>query len=376
MQLGVAAILMLSMARVEAADVIVPVDVVAEVALQRMPEQTLRDAKWRARSRALEIAAPALVESNVILRNDRTVLDELATQAQGLFIDEQWGELTPVAGRPTATIALKARVNTSAVQRVLCAVVKANHDPKVTLVVVARTPEDARWSDPIDKPGVARAALAASFSDACFTVAHERVTDVSANGEPSAAELKRIVHDANAQHVAFAAADITPAREAGTWTASLSVKMVNTSTGEIESIAAGRATNVRAASGALALAHAFSRDNAMVPRVMDDALSRVVRNWNGSGPLNSSVVQLLVNQSNDRSDVKDLQAAISRWIPDAKLSLRVAKGGQASYDVNLDGGAEYLASAIEGKPSGKRFIEVIEVSRGKVILKLNDAPQN
>jgi len=37
----------------------------------------------------------------------------------------------------------------------------------------------------------------------------------------------------------------------------------------------------------------------------------------------------------------------------------------------VEGGAEALASAIEGKKAGKSTVEVIEVSRGKVVLKLN-----
>jgi hypothetical protein len=47
------------------------------------------------------------------------------------------------------------------------------------------------------------------------------------------------------------------------------------------------------------------------------------------------------------------------------------KGGQASFDVSLEGGAEQLALLVEGKKAGKFTVEVLEVARGKVVLKLN-----
>jgi hypothetical protein len=55
----------------------------------------------------------------------------------------------------------------------------------------------------------------------------------------------------------------------------------------------------------------------------------------------------------------------------AKVQQRSLTGGKASFDIEIDGGADALASGIEGKKAGKFTVEVIEVSRGKVVLKLN-----
>ena len=54
----------------------------------------------------------------------------------------------------------------------------------------------------------------------------------------------------------------------------------------------------------------------------------------------------------------------------SKIEQREVKNKIATFDVEVEGGSEALAAAIEGKKAGKYTVEVQEVARGKVVLVL------
>src|SRR5687767_14339254 len=122
-------------------DVIVAVVVDAEVPNYVHTEHALNTAKRAARIKAVESGAAQLADKNVLLHNDITLFEQLATSARGIVVDERWSEPVVVGGKRRPTITLNANVNVSAAERALCSVVKEQHDPKVTLAAVERAGE-------------------------------------------------------------------------------------------------------------------------------------------------------------------------------------------------------------------------------------------
>ena len=107
----------------------------------------------------------------------------------------------------------------------------------------------------------------------------------------------------------------------------------------------------------------------IVEAVMDDLMKKVAQRWTDE-IVNTGRVQLLVKGATMGS-AKSLKDMMEKALSGAKIEMRDVRNGQATFDVNVDGGAEKLAGVVDGKKAGKYTIEVLEFSRGKVVLKLN-----
>ena len=143
---------------------------------------TEKNVKKDARRKAVEQGAGVLVESNTIVRNFQLVADEIATSAKGVIVDEQWGPMTDGPTKTTKKIKLTAKVSKDAISDSICTVIKANHDPKVSLVFVEKVGDESKWST---ERGMIEAMFASAFKDDCFTLVESgiKVTEVSANGD-------------------------------------------------------------------------------------------------------------------------------------------------------------------------------------------------
>ncbi|MDP2341403.1 MAG: hypothetical protein Q8O67_10615 [Deltaproteobacteria bacterium] len=334
-----------------------------------------KEAQRDARRKALASGATALIQSNIILRNDSMMIDAIASAGKGVFSDDVWGEPAPGATGTTMTIALSAKVNLRVVEDAICTVTRQNHDPKVALVVVEKLGEDARWTtETVTKP-----LLKAAFVDACFTVVDDViVTEVSAEGDLPPAAIDTIIKNSNAQYVVLAAARMRPGKDKpDVWAASVNVKMINTSTNEIEAVAFNSAPLPGTSATLAQAALPATIKEKLIPRIMDDLMKKVVQRWEpGDGPGFDPRLSLQVRGIKNFAAGKAFQATLKAIFPSAKLVPRVSKGDYWTYDLqDVDGGADVFANATDGKKVGKLFIEIIEVTRGKVILKLSPTPQ-
>jgi hypothetical protein len=111
------------------------------------------------------------------------------------------------------------------------------------------------------------------------------------------------------------------------------------------------------------------KKNTLVNSIMDELVEKITTRWS-TDMVNASQVQVQVQNVANYAAAKAFRDYVENGLK-AKVEQRKVAGGSASFDVDMDGGAEALASAIEGKKAGKYTIEVIEVTAGKVILKLN-----
>jgi uncharacterized protein len=344
------------------------------------PAQTEKNVKRDARRKAVEQGAGVLVESNTIVRNFELVADEIATSAKGVIVDEQWGPLTDGDTKTTKKIKLTAKVSKEAVEGAICSVIKANHDPKVSLVFVEKVGDEAKWST---ERGMIEAMFASAFKDACFTIVESgvKVTEVSANGDLTQETIDQVVKNSNAQYVVLGSGKVIKSDKANaliegtkmnSYAVSANVKLVNTSTNEIEAVSF-KSANILGISPENALKAVEKTNNKsqmIVEGVMDELMKKVSQRWT-SELVNAGRVQVIVKNVPSFGAAKSFKELVTKVIQGGKIEQRDVKGGQATYDVDVEGGAEQLASLIEGKKAGKFTVEVLEVSRGKVVLKLN-----
>jgi hypothetical protein len=354
------------------------VTVVAEAPDTGNAEATEREAKRQARRKAVEEGAGVLVTSNSIMRNYQLIADEIATTAKGVILDEQWGPLEPGKTPSTKQIRLVAKVSPDAIPDSICSVMKQNHDPKVALVFVEKNGDEDKWST---ERGLIEATFANAFVESCFTLVEPgvKVTEVSANGDLPKATIDEIVKNVDAQYIVLGAGKLIKAKQApgsvlvggmNSYSVSASLKLINTSTSEIEAVATKQLQVM-----GISPEKALERNDAKVKTtltgaILDDLLGKIAKRWT-SDMVNAARVSVLVQgMPNMKASVafKDL---VAKAIAGARIEQRQVKGGQGSYDIEVDGGAERLAEAIEGKKAGQWTIEVIEVTRGKVVLKLN-----
>ena len=344
------------------------------------PAQTDKNARREARRKAVEQGAGVLVESNTIVRNFQMVADEIATSAKGIIMDEQWGPLVDGDTKTTKKIKLTAKVSPEAIEGAICSVVKQNHDPKVSLVFVEKIGDENKWST---ERGMIEAMFASAFKDACFTIveAGVKVSEVTATGDLTQETIDLVVKNSNAQYVVLGTgkvikSDKTNALIEGTkmnsYAVSANLKLVNTSTNEIEAVAY-KSANILGISpeNALKAVEKTNNKNQMIVEVvMDDIMKKVAQRWT-SDMVNSGRVSVIVKEVPSFAAAKAFKELVTRVNTGGTIEQRDVKGGQATFDVDVEGGAEQLASLIEGKKAGKFTVEVLEVSRGKVILKLN-----
>ena len=344
------------------------------------PAQTDKNARREARRKAVEQGAGVLVESNTIVRNFQMVADEIATSAKGIIMDEQWGPLVDGDTKTTKKIKLTAKVSPEAIEGAICSVVKQNHDPKVSLVFVEKIGDENKWST---ERGMIEAIFASAFKDACFTIveAGVKVSEVTATGDLTQETIDLVVKNSNAQYVVLGTgkvikSDKTNALIEGTkmnsYAVSANLKLVNTSTNEIEAVAY-KSANILGISPEHALKaveKTINKNQMIVEAVMDDIMKKVAQRWT-SDMVNSGRVSVIVKEVPSFAAAKAFKELVTRVNTGGTIEQRDVKGGQATFDVDVEGGAEQLASLIEGKKAGKFTVEVLEVSRGKVILKLN-----
>ena len=342
------------------------------------PTQTELDAKRDARRKAVEQGAGVLVTSNTIVRNFQLVADEIATTAKGVILDEQWGALTDGETKTTKKIKLTAKVSPEVIEGAVCSVIKQNH-PKVSLVFVEKVGDEAKWST---ERGMIEAMFAAAFKDACFTLVESgiKVTEVSANGDLTQEDIQKIVKNSNAQYVVLGSGKVIKSDKANaliegpkmnSYAVSANVKLVNTSNNEIEAVSFKSANilGISPENALKAVEKTGNKNQMIVESVMDDLMKKVAQRWT-SDIVNSGRVSVVIKGANVGS-AKLFKELVAKMFNGAKIELRDVRDGQANLDIDVEGGAEKLANAIDGKKLGKYTIEVSEQSRGKVILKLN-----
>jgi hypothetical protein len=341
--------------------------------------QAEKDAKRAARRAAIEQGAGVLVESNSIMRNYSLVADEIATSAKGVITDEVWGPLTDGPTGTTKKIKLTAKVSPEAMSESICTVMKANHDPKVSLVFVEKFGDENKWST---ERGLVEAIFTNAFVESCFTIVESgvKVTEVSATGDLPQATIAEIVKNTDAQYVVLGSGKFLKAAKAtnsvlgetamNSYSMSASLKMINTSTNVVEAVAL-KQLQVMGISPEKALeANDTKVKKNLTGAIMDDLLKKISARWTDD-LVNTSKVSVQVQNVANYAAAKAFKELVEKSFKGGKAEQRKVSGGSASYDVEVEGGSESFAAAIEGKKAGKFTVEVIEVTRGKVILKLN-----
>ena len=342
-------------------DVFVDVSVEGRVAVGFDDARTLADAQRAARLVAIEAAMAPMLPGSALLRSFPQLLEEVATSVKGVVVDERWGPLVGIPEHKTAKIALSARVNTAAIERALCAVLQANHDPRIALQMVERLEVGGRW-----RPGNALfQQVAAAFQGSCIAVvAAAPPTQLSAEGDRSPAEIAALLASTPAQYVVLGSASLTETSARGASRITLSLKAINVATTEIEAVAvrsvAGRAVTAECVDG-----------------VVGDIVKKIAARWEPGGGPTSSRIRVVVQGSTARVATA-FAVEVTRLLPHSRVERRDRSAtGRLVFDVWLEGGAEHLASALEGQTFeariGKQLIEIIEVTRGQVILTLHPA---
>jgi len=337
------------------------------------PAATERNVKRDARRKAVEQGAGVLVESNTIVRNFQLVADEIATSAKGVIVDEQWGPVTDGETKSTKKIKLTAKVSKEAISDSICTVIKANHDPKISLVFVEKVGDESKWST---ERGMIESMFASAFKEACFTIVESgiKVTEVSANGDLPQEEIEKIVKNSNAQYVVLGSGKVIKSDKANaliegtkmnSYAVSANVKLMNTSTNEIEAVSFKSANilGISPENALKAVEKTGNKSQMIVESVMDELMKKVAQRWT-SDLVNQGRVQVIVKNVPSYAAAKSFKELVTRVMTSAKIEQRDVKGGQATFDVDVDGGAESLAAAIEGKKAGKSTVEVLEVTRG------------
>lgn len=341
--------------------------------------QAEKNAKRDARRKAIEQGAGVLVESNTIVRNFQMVSDEIATTAKGVITDEQWGPLTDGETKTSKKIKLTAKVSKEAIEGAICTVIKANHDPKVTLVFVEKVGDENKWS--VER-GMIETMFTSAFRDACFTIVEPgiKVTELNANGDLTQEDIEKVVKNSNAQYVVLGQGKviksdktnaITEGTKMNSYAVSANVKMINTANNEIEATAF-KSTNILGISPENALKaveRANNKSQMIVESVMDEMMKKVAARWT-SDLVNAGRVQVIVREVPNFGAAKSFKELVQKALSGSKIEQREVKNKIATFDVDVEGGAEALAAALEGKKAGKYTVEIQEVARGKVVLVL------
>ena len=374
----VAAAVLGSVAPAHAQDV-KTVSVVAEADFSGDLAATEREAKRQARRKAIEEGVGVSVSSNSLVRNFELVSDEITTEAKGIIQDEKWGALTNGPTGSTRKISLTAKVskNIADLEKAACTVVKANHNPKVALVFVEKVGDAEKW---VTERGLVEAMFTDAFINSCFTLVESgvKVTEISASGDLPQATINEIIKNADAQYVVLGQAKImkSPAKmllgnsDMNSYSVSSSLKLINTSNNSIEAVATKQIQVLGISPEvALSIKGNSAKKVQLVNGIMDELVEKITTRWS-SDVVNGAQVQVTVQNVANYAAAKAFRDYVETGLR-AKVEQRKVLGGSATFDVDMEGGAEGFASAIEGKKAGKYTIEVIEVSRGKVVLKLN-----
>ncbi len=149
------------------------------------------------------------------------------------------------------------------------------------------------------------------------------------------------------------------------------VKLINVATNEIEAVSVKNAQILGISpENALKAAAQSGKGRVVVDGVMNDVLKKVAERWT-SDLVNAGRVQVVVKNVANYGAAKSFKELAEKQLSGETIQQRDVKGGVATFDITVEGGSDTLAAALEGKKAGKYTVEVIEVARGKVILKLN-----
>lgn len=356
------------------------VTVTAEVAAVKGDKaQTERRVKREARRMAVEQGAGTLVESNTIVRNYQLVADEIVTKAKGVITSEEWGPLQ--LDGDIAKIQLTATVSPEAIENAICTVIKANHDPRIALVMVEKTGKDG---DPWKvERGLVEALVTERLMGACFTLVEPgfKVTEVSANGDLPQEVMEKLVKNTNAQYVFFAAAKVIESDTSGqavfkdgsmkSYSMSISGRLINVETNVVEASVAEH-TQVLGISPEHALRFKAGRGRAfaVVDKALDTLMQRITKRW-ADELVNAGKVLVTVQNVKNFKSAQAFDRVVKATFTNAGLERRSLKGGTGVWDLEIEGGADEFAASIEGKRVDKQTVEVLEVTRGKVVIKLN-----
>lgn len=356
------------------------VTVTAEVAAVKGDKaQTEKRAKREARRMAVEQGAGTLVESNTIVRNYQLVADEIVTKAKGVITREEWGALQ--MDGDVAKIQLTATVSPEAIEDAICTVIKANHDPKIALVMVEKTGKDGdAWK--IER-GLVEALMTERLMDACFTLVEPgyKVTEVSATGDLPQEVLEKLVKNTNAQYVFFAAAKVIESDTSGqavfkdgsmkSYSMSISGRLINVETNEVEASVAEH-TQVLGISPehALRFKAGQGRAFAVIDKALDGLMQKITKRWSDE-LVNAGKVSVTVQNVKNFKAARAFDKLVKASFTQVGLERRSLKGGTGVWDIEVEGGADEFAATIEGKKVDRQTIEVLEVTRGKVVIKLN-----
>jgi uncharacterized protein len=339
-------------------------------------------AKRAARRMAVEEGAGTLVESNTIIRNFQMVKDEIATSSKGVVFDEQWGPLKIKDG--VASISLTAKVSPAAIEDAVCSVVKANHNPRIALVFVEKTGDEAQpWVAAQAERGRIEALFTESFMKNCFTIVEPgvRVSEIAATGDLPQETIEAIVKNANAQYVLLGQGkvlkvdtknnDLLANNDLDPYIISASVRLLNTETNVIDAVSSHQARVI-----ALNPEHAMKVRSTkqtvpgMVDEVMNDLFGKITEKW-AQELVNKSSVSVTVKGVKNYRTAQKMRAEIERILSGSTVTQRTLKNGVAILDVKVDGGADVFAEKIDQAKFGKSTAEVLEVAPGKVIMQLN-----
>lgn len=341
--------------------------------------KTENDAKRAARRKAVEEGAGVLVKSNTVVRNFQLVADEIVTSAKGVIVSESWGELTQADG--VATISLDAKVSPDAIEDSLCTVIQANHSPKVTLVFVEKTGDETQpWSPRAAERGLIEAMFTSAFKDACFTIVESgvKVTEVSATGDIPQDTIREIIKNSDAQYIVLGQGKVVKSDKTGailgetrmnSYSISASIKLISTTTNEIEAVASESAQVLGISPEQAMKAAEKAKGRVVVDTVMDEMFQKVAERWS-SDLVNQSRVELIVRGVPDIATVKALTELMNKQLQNAKVEKRGLAEGQVRFDIDVEGGADTLAEVLDGKKVGKSTLSVTELVRGKVIVVL------
>jgi hypothetical protein len=330
-------------------------------------------AKRAARRAAVEQGVGVMLESSSIVRNYELISDEIATSARGVIINEQWGPLQDGPTGSTKKISLTAQVSKDGMSSALCTVVKANHDPKVAIVLVEKHGSKGWTAD----RGMIEAMFVEQFTDNCFHVV-EPMIDVAAvagNGSLTKEAVDKIVDAVDAQYIVLGSAQISegknitgltsPGNGLETFPFELSLKMINVANGEVVAVFsdAGQTSGASESVALGATGSVFRKK--VLPASMDAFLGKVAKSWS-SELVNATKVSLTLEGAN-KSLTSELKALMNGRA-DIRVQPRNMAKGKATFDVTLDGGATALADLLQSKKLGNGKLEVTELSRGKVIV--------
>lgn len=306
---------------------IVTVDVVALEAPWGDPAVTLQHARENARAQALQ----AVLQPLVVLRHLRGGAGALAAAREpGLVVEETFeGPFT--RGDGYVKLGLHARYDLGWIREHLCSVIKANHDPKISVVAFPSTAET----------DAAAAAVTAVFARACFSsVAVDDVVPAAfVDGAARQAFIDALVKHADAQYVAL----VPPS-------SGLKVAVLNTSTNDYEAVC--------------------ETARGDVDGCVDALLSRMVKRWEDGGD-DFGGIAVTVASAVTKATLTRLVQRLQAWKPTTTVTVRVRGPERTTFDVGYPGGVEAFATRLESEVFDDVEVEVLEVVRGKVVLKLN-----